>query len=133
MTVATVVLTQTPQIRGSGAMIGNLLSQMRLSGGVFLDAELRGDWAILASFSPDVCAQFFPVRGPLISYHFVREGKLAAECEGAGPEPLGPGSILLFPHNHNHRLSNAGVPPVDAGEYVAPPRGDGPATLRFGS
>jgi len=113
-------------------MIGELLSAMRLSGGVFLDAELRGQWAISASFPAEVCSQFFPVHGSLISYHFVREGELMAETDGAGPERLVPGSILLFPHNHDHRLSNAAMPPVQASEYVMPPRGDGPARLRFG-
>jgi AraC-like DNA-binding protein len=113
-------------------VMDDVLSAMRLAGGVFLDAELRGHWSILASFTPEVCTQFFPVRGSLISYHFIREGELSAEAAGQSASGLEAGSILLFPRNHDHRLFNSDVPSVDAGEYVMPPRDDGPATLRLG-
>jgi len=111
---------------------GDVLSAMRLAGGVILDAEFRGRWSILSSFPAGFCSQFFPVRGSLISYHFVREGKLSARAGGIEADDIGPGSILLFPRNANHRLFNAEVPPVNASDYVAPPDADGPATLRLG-
>lgn len=109
-----------------------LLSSMRLSGGVFLDAEMRGEWAMLASFTPEVCGQFFPVQGSLISYHFVREGRLSVEADGTLARDIAPGSIMLFPRNHDHRLFNAEVEVLDADDYVLPPADDGPAMLRLG-
>ena len=111
---------------------GAILSAMRLAGGVILDAEFRGRWSILSSFPAGFCSQFFPVRGSLISYHFVREGRLSAFAGGVEAEEVGPGSILLFPRNEDHRLFNSDVPPVNASDYVAPPDEDGPATLRLG-
>jgi len=111
---------------------GDVLSAMRLAGGVILDAEFRGRWSILSSFPAGFCAQFFPIRGSLISYHFVREGELCASAGTVEADGIGPGSILLFPRNEDHRLFNSEVAPVNASDYVAPPDADGPATLRLG-
>jgi len=113
-------------------MIDDVLSAMRLAGGVILDCELRGEWAIHSSFPAPVCGQFFPVRGSLISYHFVREGEMSA-CAGDSEESqVGPGSILLFPQNVDHRLFNADLPPIRTEELIQPPEDDGPALLRLG-
>src|SRR5690349_14841558 len=108
---------------------GGLLSAMRLAGGVVLDAEMRGQWSILSSFPAEFCNQFFPVRGAMISYHFVREGHLSASAGDHDEEIVGPGSILMFPRNDDHRLFNAGLPPVDGSQYVLPPEDGGPAVL----
>jgi AraC-like DNA-binding protein len=113
-------------------VIDDVLSTMRLAGGVILDAEFRGEWAILSSFTPMACSQFFPVRGSLISYHFVREGELSARTDNNEVLRVGPGSILLFPQNQDHHLFTADLPAVSADEFIMPPEDDGPATLRLG-
>lgn len=112
--------------------LANLLSAMRLSGGVILDAELRGGWSIAAEFSPEACAQFFPVCGSLVSYHYVREGGLWADSGDGNILRADQGSILVFPRNHPHRMFSADVPTVDAGDFIMPPEREGPATLRIG-
>ena len=113
-------------------VIDDVLATMRLAGGVILDCELRGEWAMHSSFPEPVCNQFFPVRGSLISYHFVREGELSARAADSEATKIGPGSILLFPRNQDHRLFNADLPPVRGEDYVLPPEDDGPALLRLG-
>jgi AraC-like DNA-binding protein len=112
--------------------LNEILSAMRLSGGVFLDAEMRGDFSLASEFTPMLCSQFFPVRGPIVSYHFVREGALWAEIDGER-HWVEQGSIILFPRNRPHRLYNAEVPTVDADDYVEPPEDDGPMRLRLGT
>src|SRR5919202_803345 len=92
--------------------IDDVLATMRLAGGVILDGELRGEWAIHSSFPEPVCNQFFPVRGSLISYHYVREGELSARAGNAEARRIGAGSILLFPQNKDHQLFTADLPPV---------------------
>jgi AraC-like DNA-binding protein len=109
-----------------------LLSAMRLAGGVILDCELRGEWAIHSSFPAPICSQFFPVRGSLISYHFVREGEMSARAGDSEETKVGPGSILLFPQNVDHALFNADLPPIRTEDLVLPPEDDGPALLRLG-
>ncbi len=80
---------------------------MRLSGGVFIDAEFTGDWSIASHFVSDQCALFFPVTGSLIGYHFVREGRLWVEVDGMEPLEAGPGAIVVFPRNDPHRIYTA--------------------------
>ena len=113
-------------------VIDDILSAMRLAGGVILDCELRGEWAIHSAFPPPVCGQFFPVRGSLISYHYVREGELSARAGDDEQIRIGPGSIMLFPQNRDHCLFNADVPPVQTEDLILPPEDDGPALLRLG-
>src|SRR5262245_38314571 len=114
-------------------MIDDVLSAMRLAGGVILDCELRGEWAIHSSFPAPVCSQFFPVRGSLISYHYVREGELSARADDDEHMRIGPGSIMLFPQNRDHCLFNAEVPPMRTEELILPPETEnGPALLRLG-
>lgn len=113
-------------------MIDDILSAMRLAGGVILDCELRGEWAIHSSFPAPVCSQFFPVCGSLISYHYVREGELSAKAGDDQQIRIGAGSIMLFPQNRDHCLFNADLPPIQTEELILPPEDDGPALLRLG-
>src|SRR6185369_8641139 len=41
-------------------MLSDLLSSMRLVGGVFLDGELRGAWSIRSKIAPEDCALYLP-------------------------------------------------------------------------
>ncbi len=51
----------------------------------------------------------------LISYHYVRSGKLVVELDGMAPVTLEAGSIAIIPRNDPHRLaSRAGLRPADA-------------------
>lgn len=131
MTVRPVDMTETPKREALMDRVNEVLAAMRLSGGVFLDAEMRGDFSLAAEFTPMVCAQFFPVRGPLVSYHYVRDGGLWAEVDG-DRRWVEAGSIILFPRNTAHRLYNADVPTVEAGNHVEMPEDDGPMRLRLG-
>ena len=87
---------------------------MRLSGGIFVDAEFRGDFSIASHFLRDQCALFFPVTGSLIGYHYVEHGELWAEIDGVPPQHATQGSVVVFPRNDPHRLFNADVPTVSS-------------------
>ena len=65
-----------------------ILSSLRLTGGVVIDADFSGDFCVLAQFTPDHCAPFFPVPDTLISYHYVRSGRAIVEIEGETPVAL---------------------------------------------
>ena len=55
----------------------------------------------------------------LISYHYVRSGKLIVEVEGMAPVTLEAGSIAIVPRNDPHRLaSRVGLRPADASEIA---------------
>jgi AraC-like DNA-binding protein len=131
MTSAPNELTETPNPPGSDP-VEDLLSAMRLSGGIFVDAEFRGDFSVASHFVPEQCALFFPVTGSLIGYHFVEQGELWAEVAGAPPVRAGPGSVIVFPRNDPHRLFNADVPTVSSQSLFQVGDASRAARLRFG-
>ncbi len=96
-----------------------ILSSLRLTGGVVIDADLTGDFCLLAQFTPDHCAPFFPVPDTLISYHYVRSGRAIVEIEGEPPVSLGPGSIAILPRNDPHLLARRhGLKPANVSEIA---------------
>jgi len=98
-------------------VLDDILGSLRLTGGVVIDAELTGDFCLLAQFTPDHFAPFFPQPETLISYHYVRSGHALVEVEGQPPVTLGPGGIAILPRNDPHLLaSRTGLPPADVGE-----------------
>lgn len=117
--------------------LSDLLSSMRLSGGVFLDGEMAGPWSILSQVGPDECAIYFPSAPPsthIIAYHYVRSGWL--ECQVADAEPtvmVRAGHIVLLPRNLPHVLHGPErSEPFDGRDVVIPPGDDGLYRVRLG-
>ncbi len=63
-------------------VLDEILSSLRLTGGVVIDGEFSGDFCVVAQFTPDHFAPFFPTPDKLISYHYVRSGQLIVEVDG---------------------------------------------------
>ncbi|NUS99377.1 MAG: AraC family transcriptional regulator, partial [Sphingomonas sp.] len=98
-------------------VLTDILGSLRLRGGVVVDGEFSGDFCVPAEFTPGHFEPFFPVPDKLISYHYVRSGKLVVEVDGMAPVTLEAGSIAIIPRNDPHRLaSRAGLRPADASE-----------------
>jgi AraC-like DNA-binding protein len=110
-------------------VVGDLLSSMRLSGGVIIDARMHGEFSLISEVSAADWAPYFPVTGPIISYHFVRSGELWAEVDGLLATKLGPGAIVMFPQNRRHRLYNADVETVLARDVITPPSSSEPVQV----
>lgn len=100
-------------------VLSDILSSLRLTGGVVMDAEMRGDFCVVAQFTPAHCAPFFPMPETLISYHYVRSGRLVVEVDGMAPVTLTAGGIAILPRNDPHYLaSRSGLPATDAGDVT---------------
>ncbi len=98
-------------------VLTDILASLRLTGGVVIDSKLKGDFCLLSQFTPDHCAPFVPLPETLISYHYVRSGRVVVEIEGQVPVPLEPGGIAILPRNDPHLLaSRSGLPPADAND-----------------
>ncbi|MFL6737402.1 MAG: alpha/beta fold hydrolase [Sphingomonas sp.] len=94
-----------------------ILSSLRLAGGVVVDGAFSGDFCVAAQFTPGHFAPFFPVPDKLISYHYVRSGRLIVQVDGMAPVTLEAGSVAILPRNDPHRLaSRVGIPPADPSE-----------------
>jgi pimeloyl-ACP methyl ester carboxylesterase/AraC-like DNA-binding protein len=114
-------LTETPHTyagRGSRMdVLDEILSSLRLTGGVVIDGEFSGNYCVRAQFTPDHCAPFFPPPERLIGYHYIRSGRTVCEVEGMPPAVLGPGSIAILPRNDSHTLARrTGLQPADLAE-----------------
>jgi pimeloyl-ACP methyl ester carboxylesterase/AraC-like DNA-binding protein len=95
-------------------VLTDILSSLRLTGGVIVDAEFTGDFAVQAEFTPEKCAPFFPMPETMIGYHYVRSGQAIVEVDGHSPVTVGAGELVILPRNDRHVLaSSAGLPPAD--------------------
>jgi len=124
-------LTETPDEARDQA-IDDILGAMRLSGGVFIDVELRGRWSVISEFFADQCELFFPVTGSLIGYHFVRAGHFWIEVAGQAPQLVEPGAMILIPRNDPHLLFNDDVPTVSSQSALNIPEDRTTVTMRVG-
>src|SRR3954452_24590958 len=101
-------LTETPHLNpGRGRymdVLDDILSSLRLTGGVVIDAEFSGDYCVGAEFTPNHCAPWFPMPQRLISYHYVRSGRTLVQVGALPPGLLEAGSIVILPRNEPHRL-----------------------------
>ncbi|HEX7930509.1 MAG TPA: alpha/beta fold hydrolase, partial [Sphingomicrobium sp.] len=98
-------------------VLDDILSSLRLRGGVVVDGEFSGEFCVAAEFTPGHFEPFFPVPDKLVSYHYVRSGKLIVELDGVAPVTLEAGSIAIIPRNDPHRLaSRAGLRPADGND-----------------
>ena len=68
-------------------VLSDILSSMRLSGGVVIDAQLHGPACLMSRFTREHCASFFPVPAHVIAYHYVRSGRIWAQIPGADSFP----------------------------------------------
>ena len=128
-------LTETPeQAPGATADAAlDLVSALRLSGAVFLDAEFTAPWCIRAQVGPEDCAPFAPVPRHIIAYHCVTEGALVVALDGAEPLRLEAGETVVLPRNDPHTMGSApGLRPVSPDALIQPGSAGGLARIVHG-
>ena len=63
--------------------LSDVLRVIRLSGGVFLEAEFTAPWCISGKVSPEDCKPFLAVPRHVIAFHFVTTGWMRLRVEGS--------------------------------------------------
>ena len=122
--------------------LSDVLRQVRLTGAVFLNAELSAPWAILSPTSDVLAATLLPEAEHMIEYHLVMQGGCYIEVDGATPVELNEGDLVMLPHGDSHRMRSdraANVPHVladpehlvRAGEIAHPRFGGGGRSTRL--
>jgi AraC-like DNA-binding protein len=113
--------------------LSDLLSVVRLSGGVFLDAEFSAPWCIGAKVGPEDCRLAMAEPARVIAFHYIVAGRLLLQV-GAEPSiELRGGAMVLLPRNDAHTLaSEAGLTPVNADHLIQEVPGAGLARIRYG-
>ena len=113
--------------------LSDVLRVVRLSAGVFLDAEFTAPWSVSSQVGPEDCYPGGDVPERLIAFHYVVAGHMAIEVEGSGPLDLRPGTVALLPRNDPHVIASAaGLPAVDPQHLVQVDPDSGLMRIRYG-
>lgn len=100
-------------------VLTTVLSAMKLSGSVFLEAEFTAPWCVTSRIDPEECAPYFPVPKHVISYHYVRSGRLYCSIEGQEPLEIREGQIFMLPRNELHLVGSClDIEPVRSAALV---------------
>lgn len=113
--------------------LSDVLRVVRLTGGVFLDAEFTAPWCVTAKVVPEDCRPFLADPAHVIAYHYVVAGRLFLQVEDDPPTQVRAGEIVLLPRNHAHRLgSSLTLRPVSADHLIRPSSEGGLARISYG-
>jgi AraC-like DNA-binding protein len=86
--------------------LSDVLRLVRLSSGIYLDAEFSAPWCVRSQLGPEERRLLLPDRRHVISYHYVAEGRLLVTVAGGTPTEVRAGQIVLFPRNDMHFLGS---------------------------
>jgi AraC-like DNA-binding protein len=111
----------------------DLVRAMRLSGGVFLDAEFTSPWCVSSQVGPEEYGSFLSSPAHVIGYHYVTEGRLLLRVGDGPPVSVGAGEIILLPRNEPHQLGSAvNIRPVSVGHLAQPGTNGRPPRIVYG-
>ena len=111
----------------------DLVRAMRLSGGVFLDAEFTAPWCVSSHVAPEDYGAFLPSPAHVIGYHYVTEGRLLLRVGDSRPVSVAAGEIILLPRNEPHQLGSAvNIRAVSVGHLVQPATDGRPRRIVYG-
>jgi AraC-like DNA-binding protein len=110
-----------------------MLRAMRLTGGIFLDAEFTAPWCVTAKVGPEDCTPFTPEPRHIIAYHYVTDGCLLLKVDSQPPVQVEGGEIVVLPRNDHHVIGSAlNLRPVSAEHLIKPEPGGGLARIAHG-
>lgn len=111
----------------------DMLRAMRLTGGIFLDAEFTAPWCITAQVGPKDCAPFMAEPRCIIAYHYVTAGALLLKVASQKPVAVAAGEIVVLPRNDVHVVGSAlNIRPVSAERLIKSDPDGGLAQIRHG-
>jgi len=113
--------------------LSEVLRSIRLTGGIFLEANFTAPWCVQTRLTPDDCATFLAKPPLMIAYHFVMEGRALISIDGGPAVEARAGEVVLLPRNDVHVLaSSSGLAPTDARQLIQPSPEGGLAKVSHG-
>ena len=76
-------------------VLSEVFAAVRVSGGVFLDAEFTAPWCVVSQVGPEDFAAQGHLPAHLIAYHYVIDGRLLVRVGNDAPLPVLAGEIVL--------------------------------------
>lgn len=92
--------------------LSEVLRLVRLTGAVFLNAEMTAPWAIRTPTSRQIADVLMPEAQHVIEYHLIVEGRCWIRVGDAAPVELAQGDLAMVPHGSSHVMSSDAVPSV---------------------
>jgi AraC-like DNA-binding protein len=89
--------------------LSEALRSVRLTGAIFLDAELGRPWGFLSPPASTSAHLLSPPAEHLVLFHLVVEGQATARVAGHDDVALEAGDIVVLPHGDGHELWNGRV------------------------
>jgi len=86
--------------------LSDVLRVTRLSGGVFLEAQLSAPWCLKGRISPEDCKAFQVAPNLVIATHLVVSGQMLVQVNDDEPMVVRAGELLLLPHNDVHAFGS---------------------------
>jgi AraC-like DNA-binding protein len=90
-------------------LLSEALRSVRLTGAIFLDAELGMPWGFTAPPTSATAHLLAPTAEHLILFHLLVEGHATARVPGYDSVPLEGGDIVVLPRGDAHELWNGSV------------------------
>jgi AraC-like DNA-binding protein len=113
--------------------LSDLLRVVRLTGGVFLEAEFSAPWSVTSHVGPEDCQNLLADPARIIGFHYVISGTLLLQIGRDPAVEVHGGSIVLLPRNDPHTLaSRRGLKPVSGDKLVEMDPAGGLARIRHG-
>jgi AraC-like DNA-binding protein len=101
--------------------LSEVLRSVRLTGGVFLDAQFTAPWCVLSKLTAEDCKFALAAATQVIAYHFIIDGRFVLTVEGEPPIEVRAGEVVLLPRNDAHTLAGSpGLVPVNARDLIKP-------------
>ncbi|TIP27645.1 MAG: AraC family transcriptional regulator [Mesorhizobium sp.] len=106
---------------------------MRLTGGVFLEAEFTAPWCISSKIAPEDCRPFTPEPRHIIGFHYITAGRCLLKVDGQQPMVVERGQLIVLPRNDEHVLASASnLRPVNSHHLIQPGPDGGLARIVYG-
>jgi len=113
--------------------LSDVLRSVRLTGGIFFDANFTAPWSVTSRIGIEDVRPFLADLVQVIGYHIVLEGRMLVGLDGEPPMELRAGEIVLFPRNDIHTMASAaGIPPVRALDLIQQSPEGGLLKVRYG-
>lgn len=102
--------------------LSEILKALRLTSGIFFEAEFTAPWCVDSAPDKDDVSHVLPSAEHVVLFHLLTEGGCRARLsDGGAAVDLAAGDLLLFPRADEHVMgSDLKLPPVAAARLMAP-------------
>lgn len=99
--------------------LSDVLRIVKLTGGVFLNAEFTAPWCVLDRMAPQDFTKFAGHADHVVLYHYVLKGAMRARVADGPVLELGAGDAIMLPHYDYHYIgSDLALTPTRSKDFV---------------